>query len=820
MPSAVWPKLVSHSNLQAIGALLLLMAASLAGCASDPTVELPEPQRIQAPWNPLDTSGGPWNVLLITLDTTRQDHFGCYGFERDITPNLDRLASEGILFAHATTPIPVTLPSHATILTGLDPCEHGVRNNGAFVLDDRFETVAEFLQTQGYHTGATPAAIPLAGRFGLAQGFDTYDDDFPKPATQYDAGERRAGEVTDIVLDWIRAAAAPDEPRPFFHWAHYFDPHHPYDPPEPFLSRAQSPYEGEIAYTDNEIGRLIQALGDLGLRRNTWIVVVADHGEALGQHNEAFHTMLLYRPTLDVPMLVIPPTDWHGLGSSSVRGVRIEGLVRLKDVAPTLIHGLGFAENQTVGTGCSLLPMVGGTWEGPLVAYQETLVPYLEYGWCELRGVRLKDWTYIRAPKRELYDLQADPGELENLHEERAALAATLDKWIDFFVGDEIQASPQAIDQETVEQLRSLGYVGSATPSGSPVNDRDPKELMPLFHDIANARTSLKNQNPGLARQLLENVLRQDPGNPEANRIYGSVMVMVGEPERAIGAYAKLREHYPQDPQIPVDMAYACLQAGRFPEAVDYLQEALVVDPSSQAAINLMPRALGQSGDIEGGRRFLQDRLALAENPSAAEALKVLLMQYEWEVEQPTAAVRLAEEILEANPGSAAAHTILGNQAWETGIREQTAAGSSASLSDSAEIQAAQRHWQAALESDPNEAVAAMRLGSLFSSRGQLEEAIEMYRHLIEFQPDNGMAHAELGKLLHRANRGREAIQHYQQAYAYGYYEAGYLTNLGIAMSALGDRTQARVLLRKALQTDPSPQLAAIIQRHLASMPG
>ena len=801
-------------------AISLILVALLAGCSSEPDVELPEPQRVQGPWDPLNTSGGPWNVLLITLDTMRQDHCGCYGFERDITPNLDQLASEGILFEDAVTPIPVTLPSHATILTGLDPCEHGVRNNGSFILDDRFETLAELLQGEGYQTGATPAAIPLEGGFGLSQGFEVYDDNFPEPPTQYDARQRRAGEVTDIVLAWIQAAVDTGESRPFFHWAHYFDPHFPYDPPESFLRRTESRYEGEIAYMDSELGRLFEGLSDLGLRKSTWIVVVSDHGESLGEHNEEFHSMLLYRPTQDAPMLIVPPGDWPGIEPSKVRGVRIEGLVRLKDVAPTLIHGLGLAEERAIGTGSSLLPMVTGTWEGPLVAYQETLVPFLECGWCELRGVRLKDWTYIRAPQRELYDLNADPGELENLHEKHSGHAATLDAWIDFFTDDEIQAAPHAIDQETVEQLRSLGYIGSAAPTGSPVNDRDPKELIQLSTDVGNARTALRNRNPALARRLLENVLRQDPRNPEANRVYAATLIMVGEPGQAIGAYAALREHFPQDPQILVDMASAGLYSGKFAEAVGYLKDALALDPAFQPALDLMPRALAQSGDVEGGRRFLRDQIAAADDAASAEALKILLMQYEWEVNNRAAAVAAAEEILEANSRSAIAHTLLGDQAWEVAMRELTSSGSTAPDYGAPQIKVAERHWRTALEIDPGEVLAAVRLGNLLSNRGQMDEAIELYTHTVEILPENAIVHAELGKLLQRTKRGREAIPHYQIAYTSGYLEAGYLANYGLALAATGDRAQARVLLQKALQAGPNPQLAATIQRHLATLSG
>ncbi len=771
---------------------------------------------IRGPWPSIDASGGPWNVLVITMDTTRRDHLGCYGFDRgDITPNLDRLAASGIVFEDGTTPIPVTLPSHATVFTGLDPSEHGVHNNGTFVLEDRHETLAEVLRAEGYATGASPASIPVEGRFGLAQGFDVYDDDFPEPETQYEAEQRTATEITEVALGWIRQTVESDRNRPFFHWAHYFDPHFPYEPPEPFRSRFPSPYEGEISYMDAEIGRLLEGLDALGVRDKTWIVVVADHGESLGAHAEDYHSMFIYAVTQDIPFIVVPPVGWNGLDASLVRGTRVGGVVRLKDVAPTLLHGLGLGEDRSIGTGSSLLTMVDGTWEGPKIAYQETIVPFLEYGWCELRGVRTLDFSYIRAPEREVYDLRKDPAEEENLHESFPTLAEKLEAWTAFFTGDETDLSPQDLDQETVEQLRSLGYIGSAAPQGSPVNDMDPKELMPLFGVIGEARTALSAQNPTAARRLLESVLRKDPKNPEANRLYGATLIRVGEPAMAVKAYERLRERYPDDPQVVTDMAYASLMANDVRGALDYLKQAVELDPTHSGANDLYPRVLAQSGDIAGGRRFLETRVAEAKDVTARQKARTMLMQYLWQVGEREAAVQNAEEMLGEDPSAAAAHTLLGLKAWEEGMQSLSAGSSGPAAFQSPLFREARERWERALELDPDDGMAASQLATLYTRTGQSYQAIEMHRTALRINPENPVTHAELGKLLQQTNRAAEAIPHYQFAYASGYAEPVYMTNYGLALAGTGDRAQARAVLERALTLGPSPNLAATIQRNL-----
>jgi arylsulfatase A-like enzyme len=516
-------------GLAGVTALCLTVAlVGGSGCGRDPAAGIPAPGPGLRPWLEAGDAGGPWNVLLITLDTTRQDRLGCYGCERPLTPNLDRLAGEGVVFDQAIAPIPVTLPSHATILTGCDPQEHGVRNNGTFVLDPARVTLAEVLRARGYATGATLGAFPVDSRFGLDQGFDTYDDDFPSESRvrEWQMVQRRAGQVSRTALDWI----AEHREGPFFHWAHYFDPHFPYEPPEPFAGRFAQPYDGEIAYMDAAVGRLLHGVDSLGLRRNTWILAVGDHGESLGEHGENGHSILIYAVTQRVPCILVAPADWRGPGADRLRGRRIPEAVGLRDLAPTLANAVGLGPEELPATGGSLLPRIAGRGPVPGVVYTESLVPFLEYGWSELRGVRTARWSYIRAPQPELYDLKRDPREEVNLVDRQPQVAARMGAWCDHFMEAEGAASvTQSLDPETIERLRSLGYVATAAPSGPSRNDKDPKTLMPLFEKMNQARTALARQALGEARRLVQEVLASDDGNPQAARLLGSTLLRLGD---------------------------------------------------------------------------------------------------------------------------------------------------------------------------------------------------------------------------------------------------------------------------------------------------
>ncbi|HEX2465656.1 MAG TPA: sulfatase, partial [Thermoanaerobaculia bacterium] len=382
----------SASRSAGVGlALCVLLGAT--GCSRDSTV----------------VSSGPANVLLVTLDTVRADRLGSYGYAGASTPALDGLAREGIRFSQAVATAPLTLPSHASILTGLFPPRHAVHQNGAAALPPTVPTLAEALHGHGYRTAAFVGSFVLDARFGLDRGFELYDDDIPRDPTTAVPGleaERPGTQVVDRALSWLNA----DDQRPFFVWVHLYDAHAPYEPPEPYRSRfADRPYDGEIASVDAQVGRLLSYLDERGLAGDTIVAVAADHGEALGEHGELTHGLLLFEPTVRVPLLLRAPGRLPG-------GVVVGEPVGLADLAPTLaglagVH-LGLPSSSVDGRDLSASLAAGD--EPPRVdLYAETEYPRL-FGWSALAAIRRGHAKYVAAPTPRLFDLESDPGETSN----------------------------------------------------------------------------------------------------------------------------------------------------------------------------------------------------------------------------------------------------------------------------------------------------------------------------------------------------------------------------------------------------------------------
>lgn len=477
------------------------------------------------------TGGERWNVLLVTFDTTRADHIGCYGRERAVTPNLDRLATEGIRFARAMASVPITAPSHTTILTGRQPLAHGVRDNGLFVLGDDQLTLAEILRAEGYATAAAVGAYPLVAQFGLDQGFDLYDDHLtgifedyrgvravPKESMFFD--ERRAAQVNEAILPWLTERARDPRDRPFFAWVHYFDPHQPFEPAPPYDQLfADSLYDGEIAYADSRLGFLLDHLERLGELDRTLVVMTADHGEGLGDHGEITHAILAYDSTLHVPLIVRPP------GEVPARGTVVEQRVGTVNVLPTILDLLGIEVPETV-QGHSLVPFwtegrEPSRWTA--INYAENLSPRLTHGWGELRVLAEGSSKYIHGPEPQLFDLSVDPDELDDLAAERpeetARMRERLQSVIDRFavVG---ASSTRSVDDEVRQRLESLGYLQSGGVGEEVVVERlrddglPPRSQVSRISDLSAAKQLLHDGRGGDALVYLERLLESTPDNP------------------------------------------------------------------------------------------------------------------------------------------------------------------------------------------------------------------------------------------------------------------------------------------------------------------
>ncbi len=486
-----------------------------------------------------------WNVLLITLDTLRADRVGCYGYREVQTPVLDRLAAEGVRFADAVTVTPTTLPAHTSMMTGLYPPRHGVRNNGIYRLAGEYETLAKRFSGGGYATAAFLGAFVLERRFGLATGFDVYDDQITNPGGA--AGDalnpQRPGNlVVDPALDWLESHARTKPERPFFVWVHLFDPHAPYTPPEPFRSHyAARPYDGEVAFTDFQVGRLMDQLDRLGLAQRTVTIAVGDHGEGLGDHGESTHSLLIYESTMHVPLIV------HGPGLIPAGRVVADRVVSVVDLAPTILELVGLA--TWPGDGVSLL--AGGA-DPDRATYIETLAPLLNHGWSELRGLRRHGDKYIDAPTPEYFDLHADPRELRNLWFERPRaaeeLSARLADMVAELEGADVGGDATLpIDAEARRKLEALGYVGGgATSTFGP--RPDPKDMIARSDaQLGTANSLVAQGRADEAIPLIRELLALTPMDASLWGLLGAAQAAAGQVDEAIESRARAIELQPHD---------------------------------------------------------------------------------------------------------------------------------------------------------------------------------------------------------------------------------------------------------------------------------
>lgn len=792
-------------------AVLLAMLCGTLGCSRDRSAdEVALPGPIPQPWFQTQDGSGPWNLLLITLDTTRSDRLGCYGCRQPLTPHLDRLAERGILFEQAITPVPVTLPAHCTIMTGLDPHEHGVRTNGTFVLDSTQITLAEVLSERGYMTGATLAALPVQAQFGISQGFATYEDDLsPKGRMEeWEMVTRRGNEVTRLALAWIEM----HREQPFFHWAHYFDPHAPYDPPEPYKSKFDNPYDGEVAFMDAQVGALISGIEELGLLENTWILCVGDHGESLGEHGEASHSMTLHGATQCVPCVLYPPAKWGGIASEKIRGRRIRDVVALRDLAPTLLNALGFEMQSLPASGSSLLPMIAGACEGPGAVYMETLAPFLKYSWSELRGVRATGWSYIRAPEPELYDLVSDPRERRNVCSKYPEIAERLSAWLNLFLeaGSEALVT-QTLDPETMAQLRSLGYVAGPAPRTPSANEKDPKARMHIHQKMLDLHNELELR-PAEAKGLLLEVLQEDPDNQEATRLLGKALLRLSDWQGAQVTFKELLDRFPDDHEARVNWAWTCMMTGQQDEARRALSVVLEENPRDSRARAFLGALLLQLGRPDDAREVLDEGTRVA--PEKAEPI-VRLGMLEWQLGNHAKAQDVAREALAVDEHNASAHALLGETLWLQGKGARTAGQMEAADQFLARAKA---ELEEALSLDMDEPMAAFRLGWLADVEGDTLRAFDLYYRTISRRPDMPQPHVNLGHLLRKAGRPQEALHHYEVARSLGYEDVGLMYNYGALLASLGRRDEAKAALERAFALAPNPETAGRIRDKIQAL--
>jgi choline-sulfatase len=531
---------------------------------------------LASPSGPSESEPRP-NLLLITIDTLRADHLSCNGSKNVATPHLDRLAHGGVNFTQTRTAVPLTLPAHASIMTGSYPPVHGVRDNGTFRLAEEQLTLAEVLSGQGYETAAFVGAFVLDRDFGIAQGFDVYDegDWGGVEALGSLSAERNAEAVHDAFSKWLTGRVGG---KPFFVWIHLYDPHAPYDPPEPFRTKyAGDPYAGEIASADTVVGTTIADLESRELLDSTLVAVVGDHGEGLGEHGEQTHSLLIYNSTIHVPMLVrfprmIPP------------GTSVGRLTRTIDLAPTILDYLGVSLD--FGQGTSLRPLVDGAIpDDEILAYSESLYPSLNLGWSELRSLETDGYRFILAPRPELYDVRNDPGETKNLVDVNPKVADQLSRSLASLMASmRAQAgdSRLVVDSRTEQMLRSLGYIsgGDAPPPGasSPV---DPKDRLELWRTIELGLSFFSQGNYSAALDILNRALAEDDGIPILYTNIGWSYIQLNRYDEAERVYRQALEHGIESADIHANLGLIWYRKGVFAKAEHELLIALELEPEN-----------------------------------------------------------------------------------------------------------------------------------------------------------------------------------------------------------------------------------------------
>jgi len=556
------------------------------------------------------------NVVVITVDTLRADRLGCYGFEAARTPHIDRLSAEGVRVEHAIAATPITLPSHSTIFTGLYPPAHGVRDNGRYRLPDEVETLAERFKSAGYRTQAFVSAMVLHRRYNLSQGFDGYDDQLRREGepAMFMIQERSGERTMDRVLKWLETALAPPKDRaPFFLWVHLFDPHQPYAPPAEDAKVSPTLYDGEIASADRQVGRLIEELRKRGVLDDTVVTFTSDHGESLGEHGEATHALFIYESTIRVPLIFRYPPKLPARKT-------YEGSVRSVDLMPTVLGLASLPPNDTQGV--DLSDALAGTVEPPSLApYSESLHGQLEFAMAPLFGIRSKEWTYIRAPRAELYNRAQDPAETKNLLEAHENEAAKLDELVTKVREDSkrfgLVADANPLDAETVEMLEALGYMNeSDAPEG--LEGMDPKDGVRAFDEIDRARMLAHEGDYAGAKKVLESLLEWVPKNASARNLLALCEFRMNDPGAAKQLYLQSLAHEPRQPEVLRQLGRIELADGNSHAARERFLQSLKVDPADVEAMILVAYLDLKEARPEEAKRWYER--AIETDPSYPDA--------------------------------------------------------------------------------------------------------------------------------------------------------------------------------------------------------
>ena len=589
------------------------------------------------------------NVVVITIDTLRADHLGCYGYKAIRTPNIDGLSSDGVRFTRAFTPVPVTLPAHTVIFTGSYPMLSGMHDFSANRLSDTQPTLASILKERGYSTAAVVGSAVLDSRFGLNRGFDFYYDHFDFNRLQesnLDQMERKGNLVVDTALDWLEKNSR----QKFFLWVHLYDPHFPYTPPEPFLTQyASQPYDGEIAFADAQVGRVLQYLKAKHLYDGSIIVLSGDHGESLGEHGEKTHGFFVYNATLHVPLLLHLP--------SGARGKSVSEIVSLADIVPTVLNELKLDAPSTV-QGRSLLPAIEGKAERDSRSlYAETFLPRIHFNWSELRAVENDTYHFIDAPRPELYDVSRDPGETRNLFGEKKAVGEEMRNKLaglirDYGASKEL-AEKTGLDPVLMERLKSLGYAGFSGGGNPTISNRDlpdPKDRVQVYELISDAVADSQAGNYEASNQKLTATLKTEPNSVPVHYLLGLNHYRLRMFPQAVAEFQRVLQLSPDYALAVYNLGLAYGQNHQIDEAIPTLKHALELDGTNfDAAYNLGAAYLMKQMVPEAVGAFRQT-VSLAPDYVRGHVALGRVLLYQGNVDEALDQLRRAAELAPQDP--------------------------------------------------------------------------------------------------------------------------------------------------------------------------
>lgn len=662
------------------------------------------------------------NILFVTIDTLRADRVGSYGCKEGTTPNIDALAREGVLFENARTAVPLTLPSHAIMFTGLYPTATGVRDNLYYSLPDNALTAAEVLKEHGYTTAAIVGSYVVHSKFGLAQGFSYYNDHLGGAAGEKTGSypERSAQEVADIAIEWVRNH---DARKKFFLWVHFFDPHAPYRPPKPYADRFSTPYDGEIAYVDYHLSRLLEEFKKLGLESNTVIIIAGDHGEGLGEHGESTHGLLTYDSTLRVPLIIKVPKRHLGM--------RVPDVVSLVDIFPTIL-GIGGIKNSAVKTqGIDLsvfwrLASGKGMVEGKErdAVYFESRNGYNEYGWAPLRGIVVGRYKYIEAPRRELYDVESDPAELRNLADNEkeltdklanrlSALAAT----ITLQTGS---AGRAEVSDSDVARLRSLGYI-SAPPQANdeafPLDLPDPKDKIWIAEIIQDALEELEKGRHKKVLAMLTGLEHRESRNSRLYLLLGEAYEAQGDDRKAEENYRRAIQINSSDPFVLSRLGWVLLKLGKIDEAEEIFNLRAKYYPFDPLKLKHAAYILLARGKYQESAEKFSEFIELYDADPFAHWGLGMVLQHLGKYDDAAKEYRLA---LHLDPALKSALLNLGLLLVSLGRHGE-----------------AEPYLERLLEIEPQNVEALSALGEFYLKNGAVQSAVEMFEKALSGDPSN-----------------------------------------------------------------------------------